>query len=360
MSTEELALAIQQMSVIPKNRTRMNRTAAGSELRKAGNSLAKYLDGQKELPSSPNERNQIRAAFAEILSELQQDPQYADLTMADLQAALWYAERRLYETSKDSLSDGTTDGYEDTEAPDYANAAVAVAVAKANGIKDSRIQRALEREEDGRPRAARPTDEAQEAPVEGQPEEGGGFARGKLKQFLGGLATLNARSNRGGGGTLWGYSRRTRKRRGGDGLLEWVPGKGLRRVYKSAGVVTPTFVELESTPENASRFAEAVEASKAASKYGAAVHLYPAEDYQGMRLILSESGQSGVAIKPDGDIVSLFSSEGSGRSVVEVAIAAGGTRADAFDTVLAHLYSAHGLKVVSRPVPGPLPLAPSI
>ena len=89
--------------------------------------------------------------------------------------------------------------------------------------RPTRIQRALKGEEDGRPRAARPTDEVQEAPVEGQPEEGGGFARGHLERFLSGLATLRARSHRGGGRTIWGYSRRTRQVRGRHGLLRRVP-----------------------------------------------------------------------------------------------------------------------------------------
>ena len=43
------------------------------------------------------------------------------LTMSDLQALLWYPEKRLYDTAKQK--DGESRGYEDDEAPDYANAA---------------------------------------------------------------------------------------------------------------------------------------------------------------------------------------------------------------------------------------------
>ena len=41
--------------------------------------------------------------------------------MSDLQALLWYPEKRLYDTAKQK--DGKSRGYEDDEAPDYANAA---------------------------------------------------------------------------------------------------------------------------------------------------------------------------------------------------------------------------------------------
>jgi hypothetical protein len=56
----------------------MNATETGQECRKAGNSLAKYLDGQKEAPSGAKERVQIRGVFKEISRELQQLPEYAE------------------------------------------------------------------------------------------------------------------------------------------------------------------------------------------------------------------------------------------------------------------------------------------
>ena len=43
------------------------------------------------------------------------------LTMSDLQALLWYPEKRLYDPAKQK--DGESRGYQDDEAPDYANAA---------------------------------------------------------------------------------------------------------------------------------------------------------------------------------------------------------------------------------------------
>ena len=109
------------------------RVSVGDELRKAGNALTKYLDGQKEAPSGPPERGNIRKVFAQVLGELQKD--YPALTMSDLQALLWYPEKRLYDAAK--TSDEATDGYEDDEAPDYANAAAKLA--RSQGIPDADI-----------------------------------------------------------------------------------------------------------------------------------------------------------------------------------------------------------------------------
>ncbi|MCH9839234.1 hypothetical protein K0U83_26470 [bacterium] len=109
------------------------RVSVGDELRKAGNALTKYLDGQKEAPSGPPERGNIRKVFGQVLGELQKT--YPALTMSDLQALLWYPEKRLYDAAK--TSDEATDGYEDDEAPDYANAAAKLA--RSQGIPDADI-----------------------------------------------------------------------------------------------------------------------------------------------------------------------------------------------------------------------------
>jgi hypothetical protein len=109
------------------------RVSVGDELRKAGNALTKYLDGQKEAPSGPPERGNIRKVFSQVLGELQKT--YPALTMSDLQALLWYPEKRLYDAAK--TSDEATDGYEDDEAPDYANAAAKLA--RSQGIPDADI-----------------------------------------------------------------------------------------------------------------------------------------------------------------------------------------------------------------------------
>ena len=162
---DEVAVAIQKASMKPANRKAMaqiatientanaelitsvlgepkkniERIGIGDELRKGGNGLAKFIDGQKEAPSGPVERRQIRKVFNQALNLLQQNEK--SLTMADLQALVWYPEKRLYDSAKLSQAEQTT-GYQDNEAPDYANAAVNLA--QQLGVSDVDIQTTLQ------------------------------------------------------------------------------------------------------------------------------------------------------------------------------------------------------------------------
>jgi hypothetical protein len=358
---ETIANAVQKASMDKESRAEMNKTLQGEEIRKSGNGLAKYLDGQKEAPAGPHERTYIRSVFASILGDIRQDPQYADLTMADLQAALWYAEKRLYESAKEDIAvdEESTEGYSDEDAPDYANAAAALARSK--GVSDRKINNALKKEsKDERSRRSRLQDESAQGEVGGDAQGAGGFTRSQKARFAGAVATRIARSNRSGNEKQsWSYSGKGR----GDGnkarvlkalgvtyLEQWKAGKGLGQIYRANGIATPSFYELDSAnPANAQKFVEAISASKTNSgPFGAAVYVYSAEKYQGMRMFLAEDGLSGVAIKPDGDIVSVFASNGSGRSVVELAVGVGGTKLDAFETILPEFYAAHGFVASSR------------
>ena len=67
-----------------------------------------------------------------------------------------------------------------------------------------------------------------------------------------------------------------------------------------------------------------------------------------MRLFLAEDGKSGVAVKPDGDIVSVFSTGRAGRAAMDLAVAVGGRKLDAFDTILPRYYAPHGFRAISR------------
>jgi len=125
--------------LLGKPQKRYPHISIGSEIRKGGNALAKYLDGQKEAPSGAPERRNIRKVFSQVLAELQQTQK--DLTMADLQALLWYPERRLYDAAKIESTE-TNSGYEDNEAPDYANAAESLA--RQQGVSDADIQTTLQ------------------------------------------------------------------------------------------------------------------------------------------------------------------------------------------------------------------------
>ena len=79
--------------ILGKPRKGSERIGIGHEIRKNGVSYTKFLDGQKEAPSGAPERRFIRKVFNQVLPVLQQEQ--PDLTMADLQALLWYPEKRL-------------------------------------------------------------------------------------------------------------------------------------------------------------------------------------------------------------------------------------------------------------------------
>lgn len=109
-------------SMDPGWRERINKAAGGEDMRKLGNALAKYMDGQVEQPGGTKERAFIRKVFQQGLDRLREKDGLESLTMADLQALLWYPEKLLYESAKKPAGEEVR-GYEDDEAPDYANAA---------------------------------------------------------------------------------------------------------------------------------------------------------------------------------------------------------------------------------------------
>jgi hypothetical protein len=113
--------------------------SVGDELRKAAKAYANAMDGQIEVPGGSRRRDMMRAVSRDVLAELQKD--HPALTMADFQALMWYPEKTLYETA--GAKDDATDGYDDEEAPDYANAAAALA--KQQGVTDEQINAAIER-----------------------------------------------------------------------------------------------------------------------------------------------------------------------------------------------------------------------
>jgi hypothetical protein len=119
------------------------------------------------------------------------------------------------------------------------------------------------------------------------------------------------------------------------------------------GRSTPALVELDSSPAAGRLFREKITASKEASEFGAAVYLYEADEYAAMRLFVTRDGTSGFAIKPDGDIVSVFNVAGGKHTKVTpnlllLAVEQGGRRLDCFDTQLPEIYSHSGFRAVSR------------
>jgi hypothetical protein len=69
-------------------------------------------------------------------------------------------------------------------------------------------------------------------------------------------------------------------------------------------------------------------------------------------MYVTPDDKAGFALKPDGDIVSAFSSKSSakraGDSILALAVQQGGKKLDAFDTVLPAIYSDNGFRAVAR------------
>ena len=135
---DAIAKASQKASMKKDKRELMMAAEATNEFRKAANLHHMTMDGQKEAPSGPAERNWIRAVFQDALEKLQEGGY--DMTMSDLQALLWYPERRLYDAAKSD--EDVANGYEDDEAPDYANAAYNLAVRE--GVDKTRVLAAMD------------------------------------------------------------------------------------------------------------------------------------------------------------------------------------------------------------------------
>ena len=139
---DAMAKASQKASMKKEKREVMMSSDGMNDFRKAANLHHMTMDGQKEAPAGPSERNWIRAVFQDALSKLQADG--LNMTMSDLQALLWYPERRLYDAAKSD--EDVADGYEDDEAPDYANAAFNLAIEQ--GIDRETVMAAMDEAEE--------------------------------------------------------------------------------------------------------------------------------------------------------------------------------------------------------------------
>ena len=97
-----------------------------------------------------------------------------------------------------------------------------------------------------------------------------------------------------------------------------------------------------------SAFFDALKQAKDKTEHGPYVELKSPEEYAGMKLFLTEGGHSGVAVTPDGDIVSLFNNKqesGVRRGSTQLllnALSEGGKKLDNYDGNLSDIYEQHG------------------
>jgi hypothetical protein len=302
MSTAQLdalGVAVQKESMVPAWRTEVNGMPGGENLRKLGNALAKYLDGQVEAPAGAQERAFLRKVFTRGLARLQETAEVRqasnqELTMSDLQALLWYPEKRLYDTAKQI--EGESRGYADDDAPDYANAARAVVRDRLG--QGGRTGRAGGRPaDDGRGVGA---DTAVADPVQQGRAGRGGDTR---EPAADGVVVVEPRGN--------------------EGRPQPVDGEAFSAAMEAAGQALGPIAAQVSTVD-------------------------PSRDVQRFML---DDGLTGYAL--DGDnIIGVFkhpdAPRGAAQRVMADAVARGARRLDGFNTMLPRTYARGGFRAVAR------------
>lgn len=140
-----------------------------------------------------------------------------------------------------------------------------------------------------------------------------------------------------------------------DGVIaQYYPTKELKNNFKVRDFDTSKYNELTPNDDaTAQLYHDTLKGVK--DKFGKVydtVSLHPVEEYKNMRLFLSPDKANGFAIKPDGDIVSVFGSkEGSGasHSMLELALQNKGTKLDNYDVPrLRNIYDNHNFEVVEK------------
>lgn len=105
--------------------------------------------------------------------------------------------------------------------------------------------------------------------------------------------------------------------------------------------------------DDANLFHKLISKAKKTNEFGASVHVYEPVEYAQMRLFITPDGKAGVALKPDGDLVSGFSNQEEDKprriaQLLGLAIKEGAIKADSFDTVLPQYYLDFGLIPVAQ------------
>lgn len=296
----------------------------------------------QETPDGGGQRNLMRAAVNAALTKLNGEGH--DLTMSSVQSTLWYPEQRLW----DQLG-----SKQKNKELDYAKAfSETLGVDRAKGRPD-----------------VNPGDRGPEKPsVSGglDPQLARAEVKtGSLRNLRKGPRGLNAR---GPSGPVYGVP----KPRKGDAKDIRIDGARVEKVhapsvkktteagtpanvYKSINITTEPWNELASGPAADEAFNRAITKAKASmGPEGAAVYVYPAAgegSLEGATKFLTADGQSGFAIKDDGDIVSIFNNSdrpNAALSALMLALENGGTKLDAFEVGLQRIYRQAGFQVTKR------------
>jgi hypothetical protein len=131
------------------------------------------------------------------------------------------------------------------------------------------------------------------------------------------------------------------------------PDQQTRDTFTKAGISSPPLSILKPGLESGAKYNKDMIAGLKGNPWKAQVEIKSAEDLQDAQLFQTADGAGGFAIKPDGDIVAVYSKVSSphkrlGISMLQAAIEQGGRKLDAFDTFLPGIYSETGFRPVAR------------
>jgi len=301
-----------------------------TELNKAGKNLDIALHAPIIAPGGAEARNWMREIAGLALEKLRQ--RNININAASMQALVWYPEKDLYLKYGATSAKGEPTDYEQEFAK----------LAAERGISQSRIDAARTGDSAERPSGSMGSDGEVSDQLEGGPTRFEGSERRRLIQRA---VTLGARQQfpRPYRGAVPKGDRRSVAKQ------EFKPEPKVKNAFARAGLSAPTVFELSQG--NASTFFNKISDAKK-GKDAAAVYIYDQEEYEDMRLFLTEDGMAGFALKGD-DIVSVFKhpdsqDKGVAQALIGLAVQEGGRKLDAFDTVLPAFYSLQGFKVVSR------------
>ena len=327
-------------------------------LEKLSNTIYKNeVEMLEEAPFNASDRKFMYDAARVAQKKLRDEG--VNLSIADIQAALWYYEKRLYAKLAGRKADDI--GYEEAIIDSAAGARRArpsvvfsdeshrwnvprteSAISDRLGAKTEEKQK-VEGEEREAARPKQPVERPSPRGAKGIERREKLSLRSDLRSYLGSNEAAPRSYKRKSIGDGSGI-----RVLGAQPVAQYEPVDSFKTLVGQYGFQSPAFYELGG--KNAKVYQQAIQKSKDASPYGAAVYVYPEEEYADMRLFLTEDGKAGFALKGD-DIVSVFSGpphKGSANSSLQLAVQEGGRRLDAFDTVLPELYNVNGFQVVGR------------
>jgi len=124
----------------------------------------------------------------------------------------------------------------------------------------------------------------------------------------------------------------------------------IRVSLHSRGLSAPPLYEL--APADSGVYRQQMLELTRKNPHAASVHVYTEDEYRQMRLLVTDDGKAGVAIKGD-EVVSAFAHKDcahprAARAMLRHATALGGRRLDCFDTVLPKFYADAGFVPVAR------------